>query len=196
MPSNALRGWLTAEARDLDQLEAAHAAVGGTGAGRRTATQQINDAYIVLTAALFQRYCRDVHTEAAAYLGSKVADPTLGRLLTTTLTRDRQLDRGNAHPSSLGNDFGRFEMELWDALGRRSSRARDWNRRLQQLNVWRNAIAHQDFNLRTADQPIVAGTRRTLYWARVWRVSCRSLAKAIDAALSQHLGSLVGARPW
>jgi hypothetical protein len=45
MPSHSYRVWLTTRAKALDEIEAAHASVGGTGPCRRYATQQINQAY-------------------------------------------------------------------------------------------------------------------------------------------------------
>lgn len=51
-------------ARALDEIEAAHASVGGTGPGRRYATQQSNQAYAMLLASQFQGFCRDLHTES------------------------------------------------------------------------------------------------------------------------------------
>ena len=59
---------MTSRRRALDEIEAAHASVGGTGPGRRYATQQINQAYAVLLASQFQGYCRDLHTESVAHL--------------------------------------------------------------------------------------------------------------------------------
>jgi hypothetical protein len=61
MPSLAYREWITTRADALGEIEQAHAAVGGTGRGRRYATQQINQAYAVMLASQFQGYCRDLH---------------------------------------------------------------------------------------------------------------------------------------
>lgn len=52
----------------LGEIAAAHTAVGGQGSGRRYATQEINHAYAVLLSSQFQRFCRDLHTEAAAHV--------------------------------------------------------------------------------------------------------------------------------
>ena len=180
----------------MRELEAAHAAVGGTGAGRRTATQQINDAYIVLTAAHFQRYCRDVHTEAATHIVGALHPRSVNTVFAVLLSRDRQLDRGNAQPASLGSDFGRFGMDLWDLLERKHRRNVGRKHRLAQLNVWRNAIAHQDFALKPDQRAIVGDSRRTLIWGRIWRSACVSLAGDIDAVVGDYLATILGARPW
>src|SRR5437870_518257 len=77
MPSRSWRHWHSVRARELDEVEAAHTAIGGSGPGRRTATQQINRAYAVLLASQFQGFCRDLHTECVDYLVAliPVADP-------------------------------------------------------------------------------------------------------------------------
>ena len=58
MSSIALQVWQTRGRQALDEVEAAHAAVGGAGRGRRYTTQQINQAYVVLLCSQFQRFCR------------------------------------------------------------------------------------------------------------------------------------------
>ena len=64
MPSKALRRWINSQAAALDQMENAHASVGGKGRGRRYTTDQINQAYAVLLASQFQGFCRDLHSES------------------------------------------------------------------------------------------------------------------------------------
>lgn len=54
MPSVALLEWQAGRAAALDEIEAAHRAIGGTGPGRRYATRQINFAYAVLLASQFR----------------------------------------------------------------------------------------------------------------------------------------------
>lgn len=68
VPSAALQTWKSTAKGALDEIAAAHAAVGGQGPGRRYATQEINHAYAVLLSSQFQRFCRDLHTEAAAHV--------------------------------------------------------------------------------------------------------------------------------
>jgi hypothetical protein len=61
-----------------------------------------------------------------------------------SLTRNRDLDRGNAQPSSLGSDFERLGFRLWPVLAARYKRTNSWNRGLEALNLARNGIAHSD----------------------------------------------------
>jgi hypothetical protein len=71
-------------------------------------------------AAHFQRFCRDLHTEAAEHLVATITPHQAREIVLMNLLRDRQLDRGNAQPASLGSDFGRLGMNLWRDLGAQS----------------------------------------------------------------------------
>src|SRR5437588_3715359 len=108
MPSVALLRWSADRNDELDELEAAHTSVGGTGPGRRYATQQINRAYAVLLASQFQGFCRDLHTEAVDLLVLVIPPVGFRVAMREELLGNRQLDRGNAHQGSIGGDFGRL----------------------------------------------------------------------------------------
>ena len=176
-------------AQELDQLEAAHASIGGTGRGRRFATDQINHAYAVLVASQFQRFCRDLHSEGALFIASAITPSTLGPMVQVQLTANRQLDRGNPTPGNLGSDFGRFGIELWPALHALDRRNRNRQRDLELLTTWRNAIAHQDFSK-------VGATPLRLDVVRSWRAACDQLAGSIDRAVGDGVARVAGARPW
>jgi hypothetical protein len=193
MPSNSYRRWRTARSTGLDEIAEAHVTVGGMARGRRYATQQINRAYAVLLAAEFQGFCRDLHSECVEHLLGVIAPPTaLWNLLQSELTRGRHLDRGNAQPSSLGADFGRFNCELWPAPRDHDANSIGWRADLESLNDWRNAIVHQDFT-----STRLGGTIN-LRLAQVsrWRASCRRLARAMDEVIRRHLLILTGSSPW
>ena len=103
MPSKSYREWLSTRAKALDEIEAAHASVGGSGPGRRYATQQLNQAYAVLVASQFQGFCRNLHTECVALLVAHINPPMPVRhLVQARFTKGRQLDSKNAQPGSLG----------------------------------------------------------------------------------------------
>ena len=89
--------------------------MGGTRAGRRTNTLQLNYAYVLLLAAHFQAYCRGLHSDATQLLVDAI-DPGIAVVLDTNLTFARQLDRGNAQPSALGADFNRLDLEFWTVV--------------------------------------------------------------------------------
>ena len=86
-------------------------------------------------------------------------------------TRERKLDRGNANPGNLGEDFGRLGIEFWDEVKKLSPRNSARNRSLEMLNLWRNAIAHQHF-----DPGKLGSTNLGLAQVRNWRIACDRLA--------------------
>ena len=165
--------------------------MGGTGPGRRYATEQVNHAYAVLLASQFQRFCRDLHTEAADRVAAAVHDPHVQRVIRRQFDVGRQLDRGNANAGNLGSDFGRFELRLWDALIAHRGRNRGRQADLETLNRWRNAIAHQDFD------PARLGTAALrLSRVRQWRRTCDGLAGDMDLVVGSHLRTMPGVASW
>lgn len=193
MPSTSYGQWRTVRAAALDEIARAHAAVGGTERGRRYTTQQINRAYTMLLASQFQGFCRDLHTECVIHILAVLApSPALRNLLWSELTRRRQLDRGNAQPSSVGADFGRLDMDLWNELEVHDPASLQWKADLDTLNEWRNAIAHQNFT-----SPRLGGIiNLRLDRVKRWRASCGRLARAMDEVVGRHLHGLTGTSPW
>lgn len=191
MPSTSYRRWRTVRRTALDAVEAAHATIHGTGAGQREATRQINHGYAVLLAAEFQGYCRELHTEAVTLFTGPIPAPQRN-IVANAFTLNRQLDRGNANPASLGSDFKRLGLDWWQAVYHVDSNGPTLRRGLDELNEWRNAIAHNDFD---AYHP-GATMRLRLAMVREWRWICNQLARAFDQALADHLVNLMGQRPW
>jgi len=183
--------WAGERAAALDEIESAHALVGGTERGRRFATQQINYAYAALLSGHFQGYRRDLHTECAdAVVAALPAD--FRRIVYDELRRNRTLDRGNPHPGAVGADFNRLGLDFWAdvyALDARNARRRA---QVQELIDWRNAIAHQDFT------PVAVGGVATLHLATVrgWRGALNGLARSFDLAVYNHLRRLPGVVVW
>ena len=56
MPSNSLRLWRSIRRQELDDVEAAHASIGGSGRVRRSATLQLNYSFTLLLSANFQGF--------------------------------------------------------------------------------------------------------------------------------------------
>ena len=127
MASKPLRDWAKARAAQLDEIRAAHTAVGGSSSGRRYATQQINQAYLVMLSGQFQGFCRDLHSEAADVIAGSITPSLLQPVFRARLTEGRKLDSGNPTPGNLGSDFGRLVCRRsdpewpcrWKAQGRR-----------------------------------------------------------------------------
>jgi hypothetical protein len=192
MPSQSYATWITTRVLALDEIEAAHRAVGGGGRGRRYATQQINQAYAVLLSSQFQGYCRDLHTECVDWMSRGITGPQLRGLVGSALTRERRLDRGNPNPGNIGADFAILGAELWPDVKALSGVNVGRRQLLEELNTWRNAIAHQDFST------LSLSGRSSLRVAKVrqWRAACEGLASAFDVVSGDYLRRLTGVRPW
>src|SRR5947209_2650450 len=193
MPSLSLHTWFTERASTLKVIERAHGSVRGSGPGARAATQQINQAYAVLLSAQFQAFCRDLHSECADHLVVPVADPDLRAMLRDNLIFGRKIDRGNPNPANLGADFNRFGLVFWSLVDVHRPQNATRKTALEEMNLWRNAIAHQDFTA-----AMLKGGRPNLTLAQVqtWRKACDGLARSFADVLRGHLKTLTSLAPW
>jgi hypothetical protein len=191
MPSRSLTEWETTAARTLDDVERVHRAVSETGRGKGYATRQIKHTYAILLAGRFQRFCRGLHSEAIDHLVGSVDAPAVRAVLRANLVWGRQLDGRNAQPGSIGADFGRLGLEIWEQMYGQDRRNLSRRMALELMNRWRNAIAHQDF----ADRQLPTTTLR-LADIRRWRRACSALARSLDAVVHKHVTTLVGTSPW
>lgn len=191
MITASLRTWRTRRARSLDDLEAAYRALPSTGQGHRRAAQQLNQAYAVFVSSQFQAFCRDLHSESVADLLAGIEPPSIRRVLRMGLLWERRLDRGNPTPGNIGSDFGRLGISFWKRV--HASDARNIRRmaKLEQLNAWRNAIAHHDFNPSRLGRAGVLQLRTV----RTWRRAVRLLAEDFDQVMRTYVESVVGSRP-
>jgi hypothetical protein len=191
MPSIAYQIWAIDRGARLNEVETAHTAIRGSAAARRITTRQLNHAYTLLLAAEFQGFCRDLHSEGVDALLLAVS-PGLQSVVESQFLLGRQLDRGNASSSTLGADFGRFGLPLWAELDRLDPRGPLLRRLLEEMNAWRNAIAHSDFD------PARLGGRMSLPIRRVrrWRAACHRIARRLDRLLADRLHQLTDLRPW
>lgn len=196
MPSNALKQWQGDQADELDRVEGAHDAIGGPASGRRWQLQHLNDAYIVLLVAHFQSFCRNLHSEAAAAFAAGLQPPAARIAVLAAMQSNRRLDHGNPNVRNIRGDFAKFGMTFWLAVEARDARNKGRRARLDQLLMWRNAIAHQDFGFSPDEQLTLAGTNRSLTWIKLWRSSCNLLAMDFDAAVRDYIRALVGTAPW
>lgn len=190
MTSNSLKLWNEQRALQLDEIESAHEQVGGTGRGRRFATQQINHAYAALLSSQFQGFCRDLHSEAVDHLVRSVQPASLQEVLRAEFLLHRKLDQGNPNAGNIGADFNRLGLKFWDMIQAESKLNSDRAAHIEDLNNWRNAIAHQDFDPRK-----VSGTIN-LERVRRWRKACSQLANAFDRVIRRHVTDITGVAPW
>lgn len=199
MTSVALDDWLTKRQPRLEQLREAHEKVGGKGAGRRWRTEQLNYALVMRIAGEFQGFCRDLHDETTDYFVPEAVPHNLAAqtILSGSLTLNRVLDRGNASPGGLGNDFLRFGIQLWPSLYVRwPGNGPRWNQSLEALNKLRNGIAHaQDDLIREVSDD--GWPPAQLKTADRFRANAEGLAAGMDTVMASYLQALFGgAKPW
>jgi hypothetical protein len=192
MPSRSLLTWYADGRRALDEIEAAHRAVGRAGPGSRYAAQQINQAYVLLLSSRFQRFCRDLHTECSEHLARGISPLPMRIMLQRQLMERRKLDAGNPNPGNIGSDFDRFELSFWPAVLGLDPQNKARQALLVAMNGWRNAVAHQDFT-----KPALGGRDQlTLTEVRRWRNACEQLAVDFDGVMYHYLSSITGTSPW
>ncbi len=191
MSSNAYADWRTNRRAALDEIAAAHRAIGGPRRGRRYATQQVNHAYAVLLSPQFQGYCRDLYRESAYHLAGHLS-PVPGPIVLAEFLRDLKLSHGNPNPGNLGADFNRLGIKFWNEVRAAHPVAGTRHDLLLTLNAWRNAIAHQDFD----PDRLGGSTRLRLATVIGWRVACHGLARTFDGVLRNHLTRVTGTTPW
>ena len=191
MSSASLNKWLDARARELDEIEQAHSAVGGTGPGRRWATRQLNHSYALILSSQFQGFCRDLHSEVVDHFVAAASPATLRNVLRLEFTLARKLDTGNPTAGNLGSDFGRLGLRFWPRINALNARNKDRQEKLERLCKWRNAIAHQDIDPSKLEPKTLQ--LRTL---RSWRRACNGLAQSFDNAMHSHISALLGSAPW
>ena len=147
---------------------------------------------MLLLSAHFQAYCRALHSDSTQMLVEAI-DPGIGAVLDANLSFRRQLDSGNAQPGALGIDFNRFVFKFWTTVEEADARNAARRRKLEALNVWRNAIAHHDIETRRTD---LTPREVTLAACNTWRGALNGLAESFDRVLADHLQTLLGAHPW
>jgi hypothetical protein len=105
--------------------------------------------------------------------------------------RDGRLD--NPNPGNIGSDFNRLQLPFWAMVDIEHVRNPQRKQLLEELNTWRNAVAHQDFVA-----AMLKGGRAALQLIQVqaWRRSCEGLAQSFDVVLHKHIRLLTGTAPW
>jgi hypothetical protein len=203
MASMSLRTWHDARLPRLDGIEAAHRAMGGPARGRRFATLQINHSYVMSLSSQFQGFCRDLHSESVAHLVARITvdgspQTDIRQVLAGEFVLERRLDVANPTPANIGQDFNRLGVDFWGEVLRSSGRHISARREgLQDLILWRNAIAHQDFAPRNrSGRAFTFAPYLTVVQVRRWRAACERLAETFDEVMAAHLSAFIGSPPW
>lgn len=193
MPSLSLQTWQAERAGLLDDLERMHRTIRGTGPGVRAMTLLANQAYALMLSAQFQGFCRDLYAESVDYYVSGIARPNLQLRILDNLLFGLKLNRGNPNPANIGSDFGRLVPRFWPLVEARRPHNPARKAALDELNEWRNAIAHEDYAA-----AMLRGGRPSLTLAQVqdWRRACDGLARSFDEVIRNEIAVLAGVSPW
>lgn len=140
-----------------------------------------------------QGFCRDLPSECADHFRALVTEPDLQEMLRDNLLFGRKIDRGNPSPGNLGADFNRLGLAFWPQVDAHQPPNPARKSALEEMNDWRNAIAHQDFPtaMLKAGRPNL-----TLAQVQTWRKACDGLARSFDDVVRGHLRTLTGSIPW
>jgi hypothetical protein len=142
--------------------------------------------YVLLLSAHFQGFCRNLHTECAQIVVSRVR-PRLQALILYQFAAHRRLDHGNPNLQNIREDIERFGSTLDLAAADPSNPARLND--LAELNRWRNVAAHHG----TIPPGIAPLTLPSL---GRWRNSCDGLATSLDSFMYNELRRILRRAPW
>jgi hypothetical protein len=185
MPSASLVRWQNDRMPRLGEVEAQCAASLALTPAQPNLVEENLRGYVLLLSAHFQGFCRDLYTESAYKIVSRVR-PRLRLLIEAQFAAHRRLDHGNPNLQNLKADFGRFGFipDLANADPANPARLQD----LAALNEWRNVAAHH------GQAP--AGAQLTLPLLQSWRQSCGGLATSLDGILYNELRKIPRRKPW
>jgi hypothetical protein len=187
MPSASLLNWQNVRLSNLALIDVQCAACVGTSQPNLALIDENLRAYVLLLSAHFQGFCRDLHTEGAQIIASKVR-PSLQILFQAQFSARRELDRGNATFGNIVMDFNRFGFAMKAELDNLPGAAA-LKKDLHDLNEWRNAAAHQNAVL-------PPGGPLTVPMIQGWRHSCDALATSLDTILYNRLRARLRRQPW
>jgi hypothetical protein len=185
MPSASLLLWQNERMPRLDEVDAQCAATLALAPPRPNLVDENLRGYVLLLSAHFQGFCRDLYTESALVVVSKVRT-SLRLLIQAQFTAQLKLDHGNPNIHNLKADFERFGLTLNLPTADPLNPARLTD--LDLLNKWRNAAAHH------ATPP--TGAPVSLQALQGWRTSCDGLSISLDAILYNELRKILKRAPW
>jgi hypothetical protein len=193
--SRALVEWQKDACAAFDEIERAHRAVAELKPNSRLLAQQLSYAYTTLLAARFQGFVRTLHSQTVDAITAESEHAGYRLLLRESLTQNRALDRHNAQPNSIAEDFARFGLDIWAQVEQQRKGNDERRQKLWALVTWRNAIAHHDIDdklSKGALDPLAVG----LGTCRSWRSALNILATSLDTAMGAHFQVLGLPRPW
>lgn len=194
MPSVALSSWQTKRAARLDQLAEAHKLVSASF-GANASLEAIDWSMILVLAAEFQGFARELHDEVSEFLASAIArgNQKYFEIVRNNLTASRHLDAVNAKPDSIGADFQRLGVsDLWGDIEKGDPHGARWHSQLGILNKARNAVAHGNPAMLTSLSGVTVNATTIVSW----RSACDGVSELMDGILMNYLTNTTGRVPW
>jgi hypothetical protein len=185
MPSASLLRWQNDRMPRLAEIDTQCAASQVLAPPQPNLVEENLRGYVLLLSAHFQGFCRDLYTESALVVVSKLR-PTLQVLIFSQFTAHRKLDHGNPSMQNLKDDFERFDFTLNLAGANPANPARLTD--LALLNRWRNIAAHHG--------TVPAGAPLSLSAVQSWWNSCDGLATSLDDIMYNQLLKILRRAPW
>ncbi|MBA4017784.1 MAG: hypothetical protein C0483_11470 [Pirellula sp.] len=176
----------------MNHIRDGHGLIPTDVVGWRYVKQQVNQAYTMVLSSQFQGFCRDLHSECTDIFVNSVTPASVRIGLRVELLKGRKLETGNPNPGNIGNDFNRLGLTLWDSMVALDAGTTARKATLELMNVWRNAIGHQDFD----KQELNNRTTLSLPTVNSFRLACEGLATTMDNVMRAHLQALFAVAPW
>ena len=186
MPSASLLVWRNDRMPRLGGVEAQCAASLALAPPQPNLIEENLRGYVLLLSAHFQGFCRNLYTECAQIVVTRVR-ARLQLLIQAQFTAHRRLDHGNPTLQNLKAGFERFDftLDLVAADPANAARLQD----LALLNRWRNVAAHHGtvpIGMPSLDLPSL----------QAWRHSCDGLATSLDQIMYNELRRILRRTPW
>jgi hypothetical protein len=192
MPSHALLNWQNSRLPRLNLVDVQNAAFSALVPPNPELEDENLRGYVMLLAAHFQGFCRDLHSECIQ--ASAIAIPAPMLLMFQTLCQQgRELDKTNAKYAGIKADYERFGLDLTVTLRADPTtvaRNDGYITQINHLNAWRNYAAHHNA------LPPPYGGPFSLPTVRLWKDSCNGLAIELDRIMYNQLQTLTGVAPW
>ncbi|AWM38672.1 hypothetical protein GobsT_31400 [Gemmata obscuriglobus] len=185
MPSTSLGVWRLTRMIHLQEVDLQCASSSLVSPPNPRLFEENVRGYGLLLSAHFQGFCRDLYSECAQVIASRVRI-TLQAMVQSQFTAHRALDHGNPNLSNIRKDFERFGFTLDLAAADIANPPRITH--LSKLNEWRNIAAHQG-TVPPTGLPSVTDLRN-------WRNSCDGLAASLDRVMYNRLKRQLRRDPW
>jgi hypothetical protein len=186
MPSASVLRWRNDRMLRLSEVDAQCSTTLALAPPQPNLIEENLRGYVLLLSAHFQGFCRDLYTEAAQAIVSKVRT-RLQMVVQEQFSAHLKIDHGNPNLQNLKTDFERFGFTLDFARVDPSNPARLAS--LATLNAWRNVAAHQG-------RPTTAAGPLSLLLVRAWRTACDGLASSLDGIMYNELRKILRRKPW